>query len=334
MPARIVFVTLVKPALIPVMQKTAFVLLLLLNVTFLSAQQSDTASWPYRRAEMELKALQQKVFFSKKEDQRFEGNREFMDIWEQIVHKPGILNYAFTELKEISVLSPADGKFKLITWNIPKDDGTHFYFGYLLVNNNKRVKKGFLKHETVKGYEVFKLLDRSATVKSPESYVGTADKWFGMLYYQLVECEDYYMLLGYDLNDKLTQKKFVDVLYFKSDGTPVFGKDVFRFPRKNPRRLMFEYSKEVSMSLKYQEKENRIVYSHLSANKEGELLEGQHQFYGPDGTFDALEQKKGKWVTVEDVDARNEKSKKDNTWNNPKRPTHKKNEKIMPKQQK
>ena len=75
---------------------------------------------------------------------------------------------------------------------------------------------------------------------------------------------------------------------------------------------MFEYSSEVSMSLRYNEKHHEIVYSHLASKQEGSMLDGQYQFYGPDGSFDALVQKKDKWVTVEDVDARNEKNKNDN----------------------
>ena len=41
------------------------------------------------------------------------------------------------------------------------------------------------------------------------------------------------------------------------------------------------------------------------------MLEGLPQYYGPDGSYDALEMKKGKWVTVEDVDVRNDKNKND-----------------------
>jgi hypothetical protein len=133
-----------------------------------------------------------------------------------------------------------------------------------------------------------------------------------MLYTQLIECDGFYTLIGWDGNDKLTTRKFIDALYFKSDGSPVFGKDIFRFSRKNPKRLMFEYSSEVSMSLKYVERKNQIVYSHLAAREEGGVLDGQFQYYGPDGSFDALELRKDKWVTVEDIDARNEKSKHDN----------------------
>ena len=230
----------------------------------------------------------------------------------------------------ISILRPADKHFMLVTWNIPRADGTHNYFGFLLVNNSRRVKKGFLRHQTLTNFESFKLLDRSAAVKSPENYVGTPEKWFGMLYTQLIECDGYYTLLGWDGNDKMTQRKFVDALYFKANGDPVFGKDIFRFPRRNPRRLMFECSQEISMSLRYNEKENRIIFSHLAPRQEGNLLEGQYQFYGPDGSFDALEMKKERWVLVEDIDARNDKNKKDSEYNNPKNPRLRKNKKMLP----
>jgi hypothetical protein len=276
------------------------------------AQKSDTSLFIFRQAELELMGIQKQAFHSKKEAERIEGNKKFMAVWDGIVNNPNILNYSFEGLKDISVLVPKDKKFMLITWNLYRDDGTHAFFGYLLVNNSKRIKKGFMEYETVEEYEYFKLLDRSATVKNPEAYIGNPDKWFGMIYYSVVECDGYYTLLGYDPNDKLIQRKFVDVLYFRPNGEPVFGKDVFKFPRKNPKRLMFEYSSEVSMSLKYNDKQNRIIYSHLASNQEGNLLEGQYQFYGPDGSFDALELKKDKWVTVEDIDGRMEKSKNDN----------------------
>lgn len=278
----------------------------------LSAQNTDSSFYVFRKAENELKNLQKPAFLSRNETERIEANKQFIAIWDHIVADANILKYPFDSLKEISILNPENKKFKLITWNLPKNDGTHAFFGYLLVNNSKRVKTGFLKHETINGYEYFKLLDRSATVKAPEMYVGTPDKWFGMLYTQLIECDGFYTLIGWDGNDKLTQRKFVDVLYFKPDGTPVFGKDVFKMARKNPRRLMFEYSTEVSMSLKYNEKKKQIIYSHLASRQEGNLLSGQFQYYGPDGSFDALELKKDKWLTIEDVDARNEKNKNDN----------------------
>lgn len=278
---------------------------------FSSAQKKDSSFFILRQAEIELSKIQ-KGFLSRVESERVSTNKQFIAAWDRIVNNPVVLNYAFDSLTEVSILSPRNHKFKLITWNLNKDDGTQVYFGYLLVNNSKRIKKSFFKYETEESYEVFKLLDRSAQIKSAENYSGTPEKWFGMLYTQLIECDGFYTLIGWDGNDKLTTRKFVDALYFKSNGVPVFGKDIFKIPRKNPRRLMFEYSSEVSMSLKYVERKNQIIYSHLAAREEGSVMEGQFQYYGPDGSYDALELHKNRWVTVEKIDARNDKSKQDN----------------------
>jgi hypothetical protein len=35
------------------------------------------------------------------------------------------------------------------------------------------------------------------------------------------------------------------------------------------------------------------------------------QFYGPDGSFDAIELKKDRWVSIEDVDARTNQKEMD-----------------------
>lgn len=295
------------------MFKNFIACLLCLITSMIFAQKTDSSYSAFKQAENELADLHRVAFYSRNESERVEANKKMLAVWDGIVQHPKILEYDFDLLKkDVSILTAKNRKFKLITWNTYKNDGSAYaYFGYLLVNNSRRVKKGFLKHETVDGYEFFKLIDRSMTVKSPESYIGSTDKWFGMLYYSLIECEGYYTLLGRDMNDKLTQRKFVDVLYFKADGTPVFGKDVFKFERKNPKRLMFEYSSEITMSLKYNDKRNQIIYSHLGPREEGEILKGQLQYYGPDGSYDALELRKDKWVTVEDVDARGEKNKND-----------------------
>ncbi len=267
---------------------------------------------------MEIKNLGKTAFYSKNERERIKANKEILAAWNKIIDFPEVLNYGFDSLKrDFSILKADDGKFKLITWNIFKDEGTYFYFGFLAVNQSKRIKTGFLRHSMLQSYESFQLQDKSALIKSPESHIGGVDKWFGMLYYQIISSGDFYTLLGYDPNDKLTQRKFIDILSFKADGSAVFGKDVFKLPKKNPKRMMFEYGSGVTMSLRYDEDNQRITFSHLSAKEDGNMLDGQFQFYGPDGSFDAFVFKKDKWkndkwMLVEDIDARNVKSKNDN----------------------
>lgn len=285
---------------------------LLLSCRPVFAQVKDSSLRLFRIAEAELKDLQKPTFYSRDEKTRFENNKAFLAVWDGIVNNPEILYYQFDSLKDVSILQPEDKSFKLITWNLFKNDGTQQYFGYLLVNHRYKIRKGWFRSEIRQEYSVHKLVDQSAIIKSPENHIGSCDKWFGMLYYELIDCGEFYTLLGYDPNDKLVRRKFVDVLYFKSNGMPVFGKDVFRFPKKNPKRLMFQYSSEVVMSLKFNPKRGQIIFSHLASNRDDNLLEGQVQYYGPDGSFDALELRNGRWNLIEDVDARNEKSPNDN----------------------
>ena len=292
------------------MNKRILFFLFIITVLICFPQKNDSSFVFFKEVEQELKIIE-KGFLSRIESERIDANKKFIAAWDKIVYDADILNYPFDSIKEASILFPKNKKIKLITWNLNKDDGTHTYFGYLIVNNSKRIKKSFLNYKTISEFEVFKLRDHSIDVKSAENHIGGPDKWFGMLYTQIIECDGFYTLIGWDGNSKLTKRKFIDVLYFKSDGEPVFGKDIFKIPKKSPKRLMFEYSSEVSMSLKYIERKNQIIYSHLASREDGAFLEGMFQFYGPDGSFDAIELKKDRWVSIEDVDARTNQKEMD-----------------------
>lgn len=289
-----------------------FCALLIAQLSF--AQLSETDVKYYVTLEDSLQHIAQRVFLSKIEKNKFEANKQFLAIWNEVLKDEKSLQYPFDSLKnDVSLLMSPDKKFRIITWNIIKEDQTHAFFGFIQVNNSKTVKKGLFKKETTRQYDVFPLVDKSATVKTPENYVADPSKWFGMLYVDCIKSdEEFYTLIAWDGNDKLTQRKFIDILSFKPDGTPVFGKDVFKFPGKFAKRIMFEYASEVAMSLKYNTNRKQIVFSHLAPNGLDPTLEGQFQYYGPDGSFDALEMKKGKWVYEPAIDIRKDKDKTDN----------------------
>ncbi|MBS1637980.1 MAG: hypothetical protein JST26_18855 [Bacteroidetes bacterium] len=276
------------------------------------AQLSDTELSYFSKLEDSLKILQKKVFYSKKESDRFEANKQFLAIWNEIIPNEKSFQYPFDSLTEISRLTAPDKSFRIVTWNVFKNDGTQAYFGFIQSNQATVKKSGLFKKTTLHEYHYFLLSDKSSSVKTPENYVSDHTKWFGMLYYDIIKSDDYYILLGWDGNDKITQRKFIDVLTFKDDGTPTFGKDVFKYPGKFAKRVMFEYASEVSMSLKYHPNRKQIVFNHLAPKDPDAALEGQYQYYGPDGSFDALTEKKGRWVYEGDIDIRKAKDKTDN----------------------
>jgi hypothetical protein len=166
-----------------------------------------------------LRYLQKLVFYSKDDSIKVKSNKQFIDVWEEVLLNNLSFEFPFDSLKDVARLTSPDKKFRIINWDLNRKDGSHFYFGFIQV-------------QTEKGkFELYKLQDRSGTIKSPETHTGDHTKWFGMLYYKIIPCDDYYALLAWDGNDKLTCRKFIDVLSFKDNAEPVFGKDVFKMPR-------------------------------------------------------------------------------------------------------
>ena len=55
--------------------------------------------------------------------------------------------------------------------------------------------------------------------------------------------------------------------------------------------------------MKYHKEEKQIVFDHLVPSRKD--LEGLHEYYIPEGTFNAYKYRNGKWWLEEDVDIRN-----------------------------
>jgi len=263
----------------------------------ISQELNEKEKTYFKKYEDSLNLLQKMTFKAKSDTAKFRANAKFHKVLDEVLLNDLSFYYPFDSLKQISRLVSADKKVRLVTWNIEKADGTHHFFGFVQALDPKS------KH-----YKVYELNDKSATLKSAENHIGDNTKWFGMLYYDIIQNDDYYTLLAWDGNDKTVSRKFIDVLSFKSDGTPLFGKDVFKYERKNPKRVMFEYSAKVVMSLRYYN--GAIVFDHLAAKDE--INTGMAQYYGPDFSYDAFFPSRGKWTYEADVDVKNPKSRNDN----------------------
>jgi hypothetical protein len=295
------------------------ILFLLLTIFFQGYSQSET-ELVRKEKERELYRISNKLFSAKAENDKLKYNKEFLEKFEEILNEPGSFeNYSFDSLKkDMPVLESPDHKFKIITWEIEKNDGTFEYYGFIQSKHTIIQKKGFRKIKT-ESVQVYSLTDRSQEIKNPENAITDHKKWYGMMYYNIIhtksKSKDYYTLLGKDNNDKYSQKKIIDVLTFDKTGIPHFGADVFNFQKKYPKRVIFEYSASCSMSLKYNTRKDSIVFGHLAPIEP--QLEGQYQYYCSDMSFDGFGFKKGKWNYGEDLNAVNEKDEKDKLYGNP-----------------
>ena len=289
--------------------KNKILLFFFLLSGFICYSQTEGQKKQLALYEDSLKNIQKEIFKAKNDGLKRFASQQFGDIIERALAVENSFDFPFDSLKEVARLISPDKKFRIINWNLPLDDGTHEYYGYIQAYNAKTKK-----------YDVFKLIDRSADVRNPETYTSDHNKWYGMLYYKIilrkVNKKSVYTLLAWDGNDKTSNKKIIDVLSFNSNGVPQFGMDIFKIEKRSPKRMVFEFVKEASMSLKYDEKKNMITFDYLVPPDES--LKGQFQFYGPDFSIDGLKFEKGFWVYVQDIDARNDKNKKDDMYIDPK----------------
>jgi len=209
---------------------------------------------------------------------------------------------AFDDIKLSRVDAP-DGKFRLFTWNVAHDDGSHVFEGVLLVQEKKR-------------RVVFELRDMTPAITAPGTVELGPDKWYGAVYYAVVPTwkgsKAYYTLLGWKGHSKVETRKVIEVLSFKG-GQPRFGAPLFGEGRVRRQREVFGYSFQTTMALRWDEVGKRIVLDHLSPSRQD--LEGQPAFYGPDMSYDAYVWDKDHWLFQRDIDARDQELKK--PWNAP-----------------
>jgi hypothetical protein len=189
---------------------------------------------------------------------------------------------------------------RIINWELQLTDNSILYFAIIQFKTKKK-----------NSYRLLELNDQSSSIKKPEKVVLEANNWYGAHYYKLVEShykkKKYYTLLGANFSDPLIKKKVVEILNIQSDGKIKFGQSVFLSEKSDNKRIIFQYSPEISMSLRYEESIESIIFDHLVPRAAG--LVGQFGFYGPDFSFDAFRWKKGKWTLEEDIDARNKRNR-------------------------
>ena len=89
---------------------------------------------------------------------------------------------------------------------------------------------------------------------------------------------------------------------FDKDGVPAFGGE-FQLELQKVKRMILEYSAQLVVSIKFDEKLQMIVLDHLAPFET--MFTGNYRFYGPDGSYDGLKFEKGSFLLQKDVDARN-----------------------------
>lgn len=262
-----------------------------------------------------MKAIQYIRIYARTDKEKDTANAHLFRMMHKALLLPGSFDYPFDSLTSIGVLTSPDNVFRIISWDVPRSGCSFAYYGFVQSYNAQKKK-----------YDIFPLEDHRAEIVNPKTATGTPNKWVGMLYYKIIKEKDcpFYTLLAWQGYNKLITCKVIDIIAFNAQGIPYFGKDVYKkLPasfKGSPKRLIFQYSAEISMSLRYDASRNMILFDHLAPIQDG--LEGQYQYYGPSFQVDALQWKNGEWNYMANVEARNPNSRDDQMFNDPKHPTH------------
>jgi hypothetical protein len=185
-------------------------------------------------------------------------------------------------------------------------DGSYRFYGTVQMNTGSNLL-------------MYPLEDYSPLLKNPEDSVTDNRKWYGAQYYKIIRVaatKPYYVLLGWKGNTIKSTKKVIEVLSFDKDDKPNLGMPVFNGNSKNRNRVIFEYTRQASMLLRYVPDQNLIVFDHLAPPDQ--KLKDRPDTFGPDLTYDGYKLKNGKWEYVDNLDMRNIPEDRDAEYVDPK----------------
>lgn len=244
-------------------------------------------STPFTESENKIKEWFNVISVSKNDSAKLSCNDSIISVFDSILLIPESYFYKFENLSFVGKISSPDKLFRIINWNLVFNNGSYKYYGYIQYYNKKK-----------NDINLFSLIDKSHSIENPKQALLTNENWFGALYYKIILNKDdnnnYYTLLGWDGNNDFTSIKLIDVLYFTRSGKPKFGKNLFRIENKKMKRVIFEHNNRATLTLRYDDYLNMIIYEHLSPEKPSQI--GQYKFYIPDFSYDGLEFKKGKYI--------------------------------------
>ncbi len=228
---------------------------------------------------------------------RFRADSFFTRGFVQALKTPNSFYYPFDSLQTISKLYAPDSSFRIFTWQVVRD------FEY------NRQRGAIQMHTDDGSLKLIPLFDYSDFTKAPNDSLRDNQHWIGAIYYKILlntfKEKKIYTLLGYDDNSARTNKKWIEILTFNTDGKPQFGGKYFQYivdsikPAQPAYRFSLEYKKEAKARLNYDDDAQLIVFDHLTS--ESNEIQNKYTLI-PDGTYEAFRWVNGKWQHIIKLD--------------------------------
>ena len=268
------------------------------------------------------------VYNAPTDNERYHASETAAALFREALSQEDSFKWKWDFGNRVSVLTAPDGKFRIITWPVVRDNGEYECFGFVQAYDSEEEE-----------YGVYDLNDKSnETINRNEAVLGPTE-WFGAVYQELIqtshEGNNYYTLLGWSGVDHLTQRKVIEPVWFKHGSSmPIFGQALFRRDR-NRRRVVIEYTRDAMVNLRYEtqyvrevetkrvkvkgskrpvlvqenhdSKQKMILFDEVAPRVPG--MEGLYRYYIPTGTELAYSFVKGKWELVDGAQGRSNEKK-------------------------
>lgn len=287
------------------MNKRFIIFLFCLLPSLLMAQSRQRS--PYVIYRDSLIHLGKQIINNPEELERKNANYNFIKTLISALKLPNSFQLKFDTVKAITITNAPDNRFRIFTWHVMNDDGSYRFYGTIQMNTGN----GPLL--------LYPLGDYSPMMQDAQNMVTDNTQWYGAQYYQIVPvnaANPYYVLLGWKGNNPKSTKKVIEVLSFK-DNKPVFGMPVFVSKTGVLDRVIFEYTRQASMLLKFEPGRNMIVFDHLAPPDK--RMKDKPETFGPDLSYDGYRLNDGKWQLVENLEMRNSATAADEQFIDPKK---------------
>jgi len=269
-----------------------YYLVIIISLFFTNLFSQKDTLIPFREKVLFLQL--NKVRSAVKDAEKKKLNQEFKDYLLETLLLPESYTYSFPRLKTIGVIDSPDKSFRIVNWNIQLEDESNLFFGYIVRKGNKKKNK------------IIELINKTIVYEMPTDVIQESN-WYGALYYKIIPNKkgkkDLYTVLGWRSNGNISFMKIIDVIQINGNHVKI-GANVFQTKTEKLKRIVLEYSKKASVTLRYESKLERIVFDHLSP--ESPSMKGLYEYYIPDMSYDAYIFENEKWVLKEDVIAVNE----------------------------
>lgn len=235
----------------------------------------------------------QKIINSTLYQDRKKANDQFYSLLKKAVQQDDAIQLDLRNVRNLMQITNNDSSLRVLTWAVRDAKNSYHYHG-------------FIQRVADNGYVWEELIDQSSKIEHPEKQELSATKWYGCLYYDLLEIDNglktINTLVGWDGNNTMSHKKIIDHLFFDQNDSARFGAPIMREAKNTYLyRKVFEFSGDLKMTLDLKRSpKKRIIFDHLSPSNPS--LVGVYEYYGPDLTFDAYEWGGQFWDFVSDID--------------------------------